>query len=70
MADGAPEVSAARSLSVGASTDIGRRPTQQDDYLVVASLFPDSDIEPCACFGVFDGHGVPLSPIFPQKDLF
>lgn len=65
MSEENTDAHAARSLSVGASTDIGRRPTQQDDYLVVASLFPDSDIEPCACFGVFDGHGGPEAPLKP-----
>jgi len=34
--------------------DCGRRPYQQDDYLIITDLFGLKDTH---LFGVFDGHG-------------
>jgi hypothetical protein len=52
-------------FKVGWSTDIGRRSTQQDEYVVVPRLF-DGDIDSpdhdCGMFGVLDGHGTRQSP--------
>ncbi|KAJ3191184.1 hypothetical protein HK101_007996, partial [Irineochytrium annulatum] len=42
-------------LSWGASSDIGRRPSQQDEYLIVEDLFERSPR--ATLFAVFDGHG-------------
>ncbi|KAI8809788.1 phosphatase 2C-like domain-containing protein [Cladochytrium replicatum] len=42
------------TLQVGTSTDVGRRPHQQDEALVHQSLF---NLPDCSLFAVFDGHG-------------
>ncbi|KAJ3332085.1 hypothetical protein HDU76_001348, partial [Blyttiomyces sp. JEL0837] len=42
-------------LSYGASTYIGRRPSQQDEYLIKDDVFDGSPR--ATLFGVFDGHG-------------
>jgi serine/threonine protein phosphatase PrpC len=41
-------------LKYGSSSDCGRRPYQQDDYLIITDLFGLKDTH---LFGVFDGHG-------------
>ena len=47
-------------FKIGWSTDIGRRQTQQDDYIILPRLF-DGEIENAdqdvGLFGVLDGHG-------------
>ncbi|KAG4087228.1 protein serine/threonine phosphatase 2C [Neocallimastix lanati (nom. inval.)] len=42
------------NLKYGSSSDCGRRPYQQDDYLIINNLF---DLKDSYLFGVFDGHG-------------
>ncbi|KAJ3411754.1 hypothetical protein HDV05_001765 [Chytridiales sp. JEL 0842] len=42
-------------VSYGVSTDIGRRSSQQDDYLIQHDVFGDSP--KATLFAVFDGHG-------------
>ncbi|KAI9348762.1 phosphatase 2C-like domain-containing protein [Zopfochytrium polystomum] len=42
-------------VSFGTSTNIGRRPSQQDEYLVQEDVFEGSPA--ASLFGVFDGHG-------------
>ncbi|TPX38604.1 hypothetical protein SeMB42_g06633 [Synchytrium endobioticum] len=39
----------------GQSTDIGRRATQQDDYIAADNVLIN---EPSSCCAIFDGHGV------------
>ncbi|ORX85111.1 protein serine/threonine phosphatase 2C [Anaeromyces robustus] len=41
-------------LKYGSSSDCGRRPYQQDDYLIITDLF---DLKDTHLFAVFDGHG-------------
>lgn len=41
-------------LKYGSSSDCGRRPYQQDDYLIITDLFGLKDTH---LFAVFDGHG-------------
>ncbi|KAJ1533783.1 hypothetical protein HK096_004775, partial [Nowakowskiella sp. JEL0078] len=41
-------------LQYGVSSDIGRRPQQQDDYVIRDNFFGLPD---CYLFAVFDGHG-------------
>lgn len=41
-------------LKYGSSSDCGRRPYQQDDYLIITNLFGLKDTH---LFAVFDGHG-------------
>jgi len=41
-------------LKYGSSSDCGRRPYQQDDYLIITNLF---DLKDTHLFAVFDGHG-------------
>jgi len=41
-------------LKYGSSSDCGRRPYQQDDYLTITNLFGLKDTH---LFAVFDGHG-------------
>ncbi|ORX39486.1 hypothetical protein BCR36DRAFT_588259 [Piromyces finnis] len=41
-------------LKYGSSSDCGRRPYQQDDYLIITNLF---GLKNAHLFAVFDGHG-------------
>lgn len=47
-------------LSVGVSSEQGRRPTMEDAEIIMINLkeqFPDHAPEKSSFFGVFDGHG-------------
>jgi len=54
-------MSSLRNISYGVTTDQGKRPHQQDEWLVVHDCFHDlnnGNMEKCrTLFAVFDGHG-------------
>ncbi|KAJ1556477.1 hypothetical protein HK405_013840 [Cladochytrium tenue] len=56
-------------FSFGCSTHIGRRPTQQDAFVVIESLFGGSPA--ASLYGVFDGHGTEggKASSFVQREL-